>query len=708
MAELLTHHVTLKDLYLDSCYIGNHGVKRLGDALESNRSLEKMSLSRNRFDKEGITVFMDHVKLNGKLSSLTLSYNNIGAEGVRACGNCLLLNDSLRVLDLSHTNALSGNSGMGLHAIGTALRTKNKGLQELYMVGNRLTNEVIVEFAYSLTFNRGLRVCDMRANNLDGHWFEPDTYIPTKLIDEMPSIRTTMDRNIRLHQDPTLTAKFSVKPRPMEDEVEGRWTVRRRWRKLNKQGERERLEAIANAEEQERIDLEEDFIRERVSEEMHLLDKFLISSEGVTFCKHLAKVIAQYIHALAMGTEAQLIARLENAEKSRLVAVEQQRMLQEKKSEAEKKPVLSNIVARKAEEQRLKKQAEDDSIAQKKLEKALEETALATRQHTELSNNWVSKSHLAIITCIFILQECDENYFLEPQKIDRVFNALCLPLREADAVRALNETVLIGKNMIGIKKMTKFIKGNSYNVSLTNKLKRFQLLADLIVRAPIEEAKTILRTFHKAEETRRLLKEYRGMNGKEPKFLCQFCYKRFVSAKMLARHNRKLSQHQRYLQKEDIMASMQYVLRRAKFFMTGTYFPAFYELVPHERLPAGHLPQIFDSHGMEGRPIGVLEESRSVRVEDSLGYWVKIRWEGGHGWMLFRTKFTDILVPALSSISKSFWVSATVWERPNYYRVSEDLPDNVEIKVRWLPVLTGPGSDVLGYLTKGQIVECGE
>lgn len=157
------------------------------------------------------------------------------------------------------------------------------GLQELYLMGNRIHDTVIEEFAYALTFNRGLRVCDVRANSLSAEWFEPDTYIPTKLIDDMPSIRTSMDRNLKIHEDPSLTAKFSVKPRPMEDEVEGRWTIRRRWRKLNKKGEKERLEALANEEEQGRIDMEEEYIMEKLTEEMHSLDKFLASQEGILY-----------------------------------------------------------------------------------------------------------------------------------------------------------------------------------------------------------------------------------------------------------------------------------------------------------------------------------------------------------------------------------------------------------------------------------------
>jgi hypothetical protein len=276
---------------------------------------------------------------------------------------------------------------------------------------------------------------------------------------------------------------------------------------------------------------------------------------------------------------------------------------------------------------------------------------------------------------------------------------------------ALKNTVILGgKNMIGLKRFVKHIKQNSYDLAQKNRLKRFRLLADLLIAPPLDEAKTMLREFYKAEEIKRLTVQYRVLPRMKPKFLCMFCNKRFVNEKSLARHKRKLSNHQRYLQKEEIMDSLQFILRRAKYFMTGTYFPAYYELAPVEHLPEGHLTQIFDSRGADGRPIGVLESERTIRAEDSLGYWVKVRWGDGFGWMIFRTGTIppkDILVPAMRHISKGFWSNADIWDHPKYYRLAEDLPDNAEIKVRFMPALKGHGSEIVGYLKKGWIIECG-
>ena len=155
---------------------------------------------------------------------------------------------------------------------------------------------------------------------------------------------------------------------------------------------------------------------------MHLLDKFLMTPEGTAFSKQLAKVVHQYILALAAGTEAQLARNLERAEESQEEAKDMQKRLDLARSEALKKPVLQNPVARREEEARLKKQAEDYRIVKLKLEKAAQDIALTKKQQTDFYSNWVARSHLAMITTIFISHDCDENYFLAPQKIDRVFN----------------------------------------------------------------------------------------------------------------------------------------------------------------------------------------------------------------------------------------------------------------------------------------------
>ena len=111
----------------------------------------------------------------------------------------LLTHDSLRVLDLSYTNMFSGRSAMGIHSIGSALRSGNRGLSELCVRGNNLSEEIVLEFAYSLYFNRGLVECDFSENRIDEKWFLPNHYMLTKLHPQMPSLRTSLDRSYLTH-----------------------------------------------------------------------------------------------------------------------------------------------------------------------------------------------------------------------------------------------------------------------------------------------------------------------------------------------------------------------------------------------------------------------------------------------------------------------------------------------------------------------------
>jgi hypothetical protein len=83
---------------------------------------------------------------------------------------------------------------------------------------------------------------------------------------------------------------------------------------------------------------------------------------------------------------------------------------------------------------------------------------------------------------------------------------------------------------------------------------------------------------------------------------------------------------------------------------------------------------------------------------------VKIRFENRFGWVLFRTHFRDLLLPACQQVSKRFWDNMDIWQRPRYYGIVSSLPDNVQIKIRYMPKMD---SEICGYLMKNFVVECG-
>jgi hypothetical protein len=149
-------------------------------------------------------------------------------------------------------------------------------------------------------------------------------------------------------------------------------------------------------------------------------------------------------------------------------------------------------------------------------------------------------------------------------------------------------------------------------------------------------------------------------------------------------------------------------------------------------LPASHAPQVFDKRGDDGRPIGVIEEGMTIRVEDVLGDWLQVRHSGVLGWCKLRVVhgpiFVNVMIPAMQSHSSSifekfaanaksllhgaskqmtgvskFWKGLQMWDLPRYYRMGDSLPDGAEIKVRLRPTLD---AKIVGHVVKGQVVEC--
>ena len=103
-----------------------------------------------------------------------------------------------------------------------------------------------------------------------------------------------------------------------------------------------------------------------------------------------AKVITQYINSLAGGKEAELEDKLLKAAAASEAASSMIKDLSITITANEPKKVLSNIVARKEEAARLEQQARSEALAKAALQEALENTEAVTKQHEELSNNWVS------------------------------------------------------------------------------------------------------------------------------------------------------------------------------------------------------------------------------------------------------------------------------------------------------------------------------
>ena len=114
-----------------------------------------------------------------------------------------------------------------------------------------------------------------------------------------------------------------------------------------------------------------------------------------------------------------------------------------------------------------------------------------------------------------------------------------------------------------------------------------------------------------------------------------------------------------------------------------------------------------------GHAIGVIEPNVTLRVEDMLGEYMQIRYEGILGWVRYKgniktvdtksTKYCTILVPSYHHIP-DFYKRLRIWRVPRYYRFNDNLPISTELKVRLKPDLEA--SEVVGHITMNMIIEC--
>jgi hypothetical protein len=113
--------------------------------------------------------------------------------------------------------------------------------------------------------------------------------------------------------------------------------------------------------------------------------------------------------------------------------------------------------------------------------------------------------------------------------------------------------------------------------------------------------------------------------------------------------------------------------------------------------------QVFDQYGKEGRPIGVIEADSVVRVNDILGDWLFVDFDGGKGWMLNKYDSTVVMEPACRE-KQDFWKNLIPYHEPVFYFVRFELPEKIQVKVRCTPEFDGK---VCGSLSRGMVVACG-
>lgn len=316
-----------------------------------------------------------------------------------------------------------------------------------------------------------------------------------------------------------------------------------------------------------------------------------------------------------------------------------------------------------------------------------------------------------VVVAFFKLCGADEKYYLlDPPKLEHLCQMMGLPLPKEDVQSAVDETLVPKVFQIGFRKFANYLVQNGKRLALTNKFRRRRIIYDLNLRPPLLEAKTIIMQFEQRRMRAAIIEDFRSQPGKEPLYCCHFCKVRFASLKKFERHKEKNggSDHKRLLQEQLIEKDQHSFLDKAKLMMMGCRFPAFFELVDEKDMPPLYFPQIFDNMGFEGRPIGVIEANCTVRVQDVLGDFLQVAYENTLGWALWRVGWHGTIVMRQACMRVQFfsWQDLHVlpWGTSAYYKVSDNIPEKTELKVRLMPLLA---SEAVGVLQQNQVVEVG-
>jgi Ran GTPase-activating protein (RanGAP) involved in mRNA processing and transport len=307
-------------------------------------------------------------------------------------------------------------------------------------------------------------------------------------------------------------------------------------------------------------------------------------------------------------------------------------------------------------------------------------------------------------------------------------------------------------------------------------LQRMRLLADLSRSPPITEARTILLDTlrHRAFQSLQTLSadEHPALL---PHYICSLCKSRFTSGRLLYKHMKEAKMfethhvatggygepvrqddqqpphrrhkkkkyhtyhemvgnlHRRFAFKEALQAGQYRLLVSALETKLGLSLPAYFELSEIDTVYAikdEFYPQICDTLGNAGRPKGIVESYRTVRVEFALGDYLLVNMRQEYGWVKYRYRIPGTggkhsavpaqFIPLLRPLPGFDWKTAGGRAIDCYYRVNDNLPSHIQLKVRYRPYLTEPNlgehgsqykkkngerlENVLGYIGKEDVV----
>lgn len=102
MASYIESSMTLRNLNLQGCQIGDKGMEILSAAFATSISIEHLNVANNQITDDGGEVFVKFLMGNNSCCDLNLSSNKLGVKTAKMLGKILQDNKNLKKLDMSH------------------------------------------------------------------------------------------------------------------------------------------------------------------------------------------------------------------------------------------------------------------------------------------------------------------------------------------------------------------------------------------------------------------------------------------------------------------------------------------------------------------------------------------------------------------------------------------------------------------------------
>lgn len=101
-ADLLKKKEGLKVLELSNCNFGDKGAQGISDYLKSpTATVEQLNLCKDKITEFGATKLAESLEVNTTLISLQIFYNGIGTNGAKSFLQCLKVNQTLKRIEIN-------------------------------------------------------------------------------------------------------------------------------------------------------------------------------------------------------------------------------------------------------------------------------------------------------------------------------------------------------------------------------------------------------------------------------------------------------------------------------------------------------------------------------------------------------------------------------------------------------------------------------